>query len=96
VDVRVPLLPGALVVKAAAATDPRTQNELRHAQDVAALLSIIDSPEEIRVGRTATDLSLLARLNERLRNVGDSAWATMPAASRREGQAALRTILSGR
>lgn len=94
VEIRVPLLPGALTVKSAAALDPRTERESRHLQDVAALLSIIEDPHAVRSAMSDSDLDLLARLQDRLNDDGGPAWQAMTTESRWEGQAALRLLLT--
>ncbi len=96
VEIPVPLLPGAIAVKAAAALDPRTSGERRHAQDVAALLAIIDDPLKVRAAMSDADVELLGRLSGRLYDDGDPAWDAIPAPDRQEGQAALRPFWAAR
>lgn len=93
VEMRVPLLPGAIAVKAAAVLDPRTSGQRRHAEDVAALLAIVDDPLRVRAAMSDADVELLGRLSRRLSDDGDPAWDAIPEADRREGQAALRLIV---
>lgn len=65
VDVRVPTLYGALAVKAATATDPRTRDRTRHLEDVAFLLSIVPDPRRLRAELAGGDLALLRALAPR-------------------------------
>jgi hypothetical protein len=92
VEVRVPLLPGAMVVKALAAVDDRTAGQRRHIEDVAALLSIVDDPSALRQRLADDDVRTIAALAPRLTDGGDVAWTGMETATRLRGQAAARII----
>jgi hypothetical protein len=92
VEVRVPLLSGAMVVKAHAAIDGRTADQRRHIEDVAALLSIVDDPSVLRQRLTDDDVRTIAALAPRLADDGDAAWTGMDTATRLRGQAAARII----
>ena len=89
VDVCVPTLYGALAVKAAAATDPRTRSQSRHLEDVAFLLSIVDDPRRLQRELTEGDLALLHLLVEDLNDDASVAWAHLDKAARLAAQAAL-------
>jgi len=92
VEVRTPLLPGAVVVKAHAAVDPRTAGQQRHIQDVAALLSVMEDPTAFRQSLTEKDIQVISALALRLADSSDVAWSNVDAATRRRGQAASRII----
>jgi hypothetical protein len=92
VEVRVPLLPGAMVVKAHAAVDGRTADQRRHIEDVAALLSIVDDPSALRQRLTDDDVRTIVALAPRLADDGDVGWTGMDTATRLRGQAAARII----
>ncbi len=94
IDIRLPLLPGAIVVKAAAAVDPRTADQPRHIQDVAGMLCVVDEPISARDKLSAEDRSLLASLVNRLVDDGDVAWDGIGTSDRLQGRAAL-DIMSG-
>lgn len=75
VELRVPTLTSAVVVKAAAALDARTADHPRHIQDTAFLLACIDDPRAARDEHTDLDRAILRRLlAERLGDPGDAAW----------------------
>ena len=93
VDLRVPLLPGAIMVKAAAALDPRTRDAAHHIQDVAHMLRILPDPIAARTGLTAADQEQIAALAPRLRESGDVAWRGMDQEGRLKAQTALELIL---
>jgi hypothetical protein len=90
VDVRVPTLFGALAVKAAAATDPRTRNQSRHLEDVAFLLSIIDDPRRLHDELTDHDRALVGLLVDELNDDASVAWAHLDTSAR----LAARTVLA--
>lgn len=73
VDVSMPTLSGALVVKAANLLDPRTADQPRHRDDLVDLLGAVD-PYRVADDLEAVDRELLAAairpLKERLRSVG--------------------------
>jgi hypothetical protein len=89
VDVRVPTLYGALAVKAAAATDPRTRDQTRHLEDVAFLLSIVPDPRRLRAELAGSDLALLRALAPRLEDDASAAWAHLETPARLAAQATL-------
>ena len=93
VSLRVPLLPGAIAVKAAAAVDPRTSDERRHIQDVASMLAIVSDPIRVRESLVDSDIKRLAELADRIDDDAGPAWTGIPAEDRRAGQAALRLLL---
>jgi hypothetical protein len=74
-EVRVPTLTTAILVKAAAALDPRTAGHPRHIQDTAFLLPCIDDPRAARAELTEADHSMLRHLIQRLSDRADAAWA---------------------
>lgn len=89
VDVRVPTLYGALAVKAAAATDPRTREQARHLEDVAFLLSVVPDPRRLRDELASDDRALLGALASQLEDNASAAWAHLGTAARLTAQAAL-------
>jgi hypothetical protein len=95
VRLRVPLLPGAIVVKAAAALDLRMVDQPRHVQDVVDMLSVLDDPVDARTQLNDADFELLSSLRPRLEDDGDVAWESFGAQARLEARAAF-DILIGR
>jgi hypothetical protein len=93
VEIRVPLIPGAIVVKAIAAVDPRTNSQMRHIQDVAALFAVVDDPEGLRSRIHEQDLDVVKKLKGRLGDDGDVAWTGMSTETRLRGQAAASIVL---
>jgi hypothetical protein len=93
VIVRVPLLPGAIVVKAAAMLDERTANQARHAVDVAQMLTILDDPSGAAEALLPEDLEILASCADRLTDAADVAWSESEPRMVRRGQAALQLLL---
>ena len=80
VEVRVPTLTTAILVKAAAAVDPRTAGHPRHIQDTAYLLACIDDPRAARTELDARGRDLLRDLlTGRLVDRADAAWAHLNA-----------------
>ena len=80
VEVRVPTLTTAILVKAAAALDPRTAGHPRHIQDTAYLLACIDDPRAARAELDDAARDLLRQLlSERLNDRADAAWAHLSA-----------------
>ena len=94
VELRVPLLPGAIIVKASAALDQRTAPQHRHAQDLGALLAIIDDLRAARNGLSSQDISVLISLRDRLLDDRDPAWEGLSTEHRQRAQAALRFLTS--
>jgi hypothetical protein len=92
VEVRVPLLAGAIVVKASAALDPRTARQSRHAQDLGALLVAVQNPRDVRERLSEDDRKLLSSLSARLSDNADEAWDGLHPDDRRRGQAAARLL----
>lgn len=90
--VRIPTLAGALAVKSAAATDPRTAAGIRHAQDVAFLLTMITDPVQTRAEMTTVDIALLDQLTGRVDNDRDSMWEHLDAGQRDLARAAHRIV----
>jgi hypothetical protein len=74
VDIRVPILPGAIVVKAAAALFPATAGHPRHIQDVVNMLAILEEPLEAREDLSNEDRAILTDLSGRLEDPCDVAW----------------------
>lgn len=72
---QIPSLAGALAVKAAAATDPRTADSHRHIQDVVTLLSLDADPVQVAAALSAADRAVLTALAVRLDDDGDPAWS---------------------
>ena len=91
--VRVPLLPGAIVVKAAAAVDARTSGQDRHIQDVANMLSVLEEPLRTRENLSETDRKLVSRLRTRLEDDGDVAWDRFSYESRLAARAAFDLLI---
>lgn len=91
VEIRSPLIVGALVVKALAALDARTVEQHRHIQDVAALLSIVDDPIVLRSALGA-DRTTIAALVPRLTAGDDVAWDGLGPSARRQALATLRFL----
>ena len=77
-ELRVPLLPWAIVVKAAAAIDPKTSAQERHIQDVAGMLAVVASHPLEHNPLAEADRSLLGQLSQRLDDDSDVAWEGMP------------------
>ena len=74
---QIPSLAGALAVKTAAATDPRTADSHRHIQDVVTLLSLNADPVPVAAALSAADrtvLTALTALTARLDDDADPAW----------------------
>lgn len=92
VEIRTPLLPGAVVVKANAALDRRTAGQHRHIQDVAALMSVVEDPLALRNSLTEVDVQVVGALAPRLADDSDVAWSGMDAPTRLRGQAAARIV----
>lgn len=90
--IRVPLLPAAIVVKAAAALDERTSDQSRHIQDVASLLSVLADPLDAQRRLEEPDLALIARLRPRIDDDGDVAWDRFSEDTRREARAAFELL----
>jgi hypothetical protein len=93
VIIRVPLLLGALVVKAAAAVDLATAGQPRHIQDVVDMLIGMDDPEIERDEITEQDRSLLRSLSDRMTNDGDMAWDGLDAERRQLARAAYELLV---
>lgn len=74
VTMRVPLLVGAMVVKAAAALDRVTANQSRHIQDIVDMLLGLDDPTGARTELTRADQLILLALADRMSDDGDVAW----------------------
>ena len=67
-EIRLPTIAGAIIVKAAAAVDPRTQMHHRHIFDVAQLLALVDDPVETASAYTTADRRLLFDASSRLQS----------------------------
>ncbi len=93
VRIRVPLLPGAIVVKAAAAIDQRTVNQPRHVQDLVDMLSVLEDPVDARPQLNDADLELLSSLRPRLEDDGDVAWERFGEQARLEARAAFDILV---
>ncbi len=94
VDVRIPTLPTAICVKAAAALDPRTADHPRHGQDVAFLLACVDDPLTVARELTTADVQLLRELASGRLTEASRAWLALDQDDRRRGQAALDLIIN--
>lgn len=93
VKVRVPLVPGALNVKAHAAVDPRTARQPRHVQDLVGLAAIIEDPLALVSALSEADTALLSGLVAgRLADDGDVAWEGMAPADLQRALATLRIL----
>jgi hypothetical protein len=68
---RVPDLLGALLVKAAAMVDPRTRDQLRHADDVVTLLGLFADPLGERAALSGHDREVLMEVHGRFRDARD-------------------------
>lgn len=88
-EVFVPTLAGAIVVKAAAATDVRTASSQRHLQDVAFLLTVPADPEETQAALTTEDVDLLRTIEGHVVDGRSSMWFALDGDQR---QAALATF----
>lgn len=95
VDLRVPLLPWALIVKAHAAVDQRTTDQDRHIRDLAELSAILDDPMADARILPADDIAVLAAAADRVEARADIAFQGLEPLSRARARAALR-ILTGR
>jgi hypothetical protein len=95
VVLRVPLLPGSIVVKAAAALDQRTAHQERHIQDVADLLSVLGDPGAARSQLNDVDQLVLLSLKSRLNDDGDVAWERMGDPARLRARAAFGLLSAG-
>jgi hypothetical protein len=93
VRIRVPLLPGAVVVKAAAAIDHRTVNQTRHVQDVVDMLLVLEDPIGVRPRLNDADLELLSSLRPRLEDDGDVAWERVSEQARLRARAAFDILV---
>jgi len=93
VRIRVPLLPGAIVVKAAAAVDQRTANQPRHVQDLVDMLSVLEDPVGARQQLNDADLKVLSSLVSRLEDNGDVAWERLGERARLEARAAFDLLI---
>jgi hypothetical protein len=90
---RVPLLPGAIVVKAAAAVDNRTSDQSRHIRDLVDMLSLLDDPADARPRLTDADIELLSSLRPRLEDDGDVAWDQFGGQARLQARAAFDILV---
>jgi hypothetical protein len=93
VRIRVPLLPGAITVKAAAAIDQRTVDQPRHVQDLVDMLSVLDDPIEARLKLNDVDLEMLSSLRARIEDDGDVAWERFGGQARLEARAAFDVLV---
>jgi hypothetical protein len=89
----VPLLPGAITVKAAAAIDQRTVDQPRHVQDLVDMLSVLDDPIEARLKLNDVDLEMLSSLRARIEDDGDVAWERFGGQARLEARAAFDVLV---
>ncbi len=94
VELRVPLLPGAIVVKAAAALDPRTREAPHHVQDVVHMLRVLPDPIGARARMSVEDRALLAALTPRLHEAGDVAWRSVDVEDRERARAAIDLLVA--
>jgi hypothetical protein len=92
VELRVPLLVGAIVVKGYAMVDPRTADQPRHGEDLVGLISIIDDPMEVRQSLSADDVKLLRGVQLRLSNDADRVWVGFDVPTRLRVKAALEIL----
>jgi len=93
VTIRVPLLAGAIVVKAAAAVHPATSNQPRHSQDIVDMLLGLDDPSSERSEMSEEDRSLLQSLSDRMANDGNVAWEGVTARQRNQARAAFDLLV---
>ena len=81
-EVFVPTLAGAIVVKAAAATDVRTASSQRHLQDVAFLLTVPADLEETQAALTTDDVELLRRIEGHIADGRSPMWLALDGGQR--------------
>lgn len=91
VDIPVPTLLGALVIKARAAAGSRDHRD-KHERDVARILVLIDDPRSLVASMTRSDLRHLGSI-ETLQSVDHPAWRGIPRAT--DGAIALGQLLGG-
>ena len=96
VVIRDPLNPAAIVVKAAAALDPRTATGERHIQDVGLLLGAIVNPSAVAASMDSVDLDLLRKIEDQITNDSGDAWEFHTTEERLEAQAAYRLLIGKR
>ncbi len=94
VELKVPLLMGAIVVKGYAMVDPKTVDQPRHGEDLVELISIIDDPVEVRGSLSIEDVKLLREIEARLSNDGDQIWVGFDVETRLRVQTALEILCS--
>lgn len=86
-EVFVPTLAGAIMVKAAAATDVRTASSQRHLQDVAFLLTVPADPEETQGALTPDDVELLRRIEGSIADGRSPMWVALDGGQRQRAMA---------
>ena len=89
VEVRVPLLEAAIVVKACAVIDPKTSDQPRHGEDLTGMLSIIENPIQSRRAITEDDAALLYAVSQVLADDAHPAWFNLTRDDRLRARAAL-------
>jgi predicted nucleotidyltransferase len=93
VKVRVPSVAGAIMVKIAAALDPRTSDGERHIQDVAFLLSLPFDLSDVINDLEPGDYGQLKAIGPQLTDPRHPAWEQCPPESRDRSLAAYQTLL---
>jgi hypothetical protein len=94
VAVRVPLLPGAIVVKAMAALDLRTKDQPRHLEDVAYLLGALSDPSSARLELDDSDVEVLTKIGSLFDLRGSGVWRGESADFRDRALATLAILTS--
>ena len=92
VEIRVPGLLGAIIVKGHAMIHPVTENQPRHGHDVVGLLSIVDDPEATRAGIPEEDLAVLHEVRIRLRDETSRLWVGFSDEIRLRAQATIELL----
>jgi hypothetical protein len=92
-EIRVPMLSGAILVKASNMVDRRTASQPRHFEDVAGMLSILDEPKVARGSLADVDVSLLRRISEQVLDDRNLNWSGFETETRLKAQAALAILI---
>jgi hypothetical protein len=92
IELRVPMIPWAIVVKAANVVHPATSTQDRHIQDVVGMLEIVASSPPESNPLTTADRTLLDQLRLRLSDDADPAWQGMSTQDVTNARAGLRLL----
>lgn len=93
VELRVPNVAGAIMVKAAAAIDERTSDGQRHLDDIAFLLGLPFDVRTVADDLEPGDSDLLNQLRPRLTNPTDPVWEQCPAEHRDRALTSYETLI---